>query len=280
MDSRFTSFLSANYVPTKDEVDEIRQLLVDPVDQLDQLDAELTRLQNSIDMLYLKRSQLHNDIVRHRNLIAPLRRIPEELLQEIFFRCLPVDHNAVMSCFEAPLLFGRVCSQWRRVSLSTPRLWSSIHIVLPGDISPGDPSVAINQIPSIHGAVKEWLDRSGGLPLSISLFQVPYVYASQARMDELMSSLIQFSSRWKNVALILPSFLTSPLFSLSHKALPLLETFFFHSTTNGPSPLPESTPLDIFQAPHLHTLSSYQLGAIPQDMKWSQLTSLSLESHG
>ncbi|KAF9462332.1 hypothetical protein BDZ94DRAFT_1166046, partial [Collybia nuda] len=255
MESRFTPLLSTNYVPPKDELDELRRLLVDPIDELKQLDIELAHLRNVIDRLSSKRDQLYISIVRHKNLMAPLRRIPEELLQEIFFHCLPVDHNATMSCHDAPLLLGRVCSHWRRVSLGTPRLWSGIHIVVPVSTPPSPnqhPSEILEQNHVIFEAVDAWLGRSGDLPLSISLYQVPYAYTPPEFAEQLMSTIIQFSPRWRNVSLIASPPTNSQLFSLSPNVLPLLESFSFHATYS-PSPLTEIRfeSLDIFRAPRL-----------------------------
>lgn len=283
MESRFTPLLSTNYVPSKDELNEIHKLLEDPVDQLVRLDAEIARLQNIIGELSLKRNQLHTDIVRHGNLIAPLRRIPEELLQEIFLRCLPVDHNAVMSCHEAPLLLGRVCSQWRSVSISTPRLWSGIHIV----VTTGAPSPTPwpNQSPheadpkfDVVEAVGVWLSRSGGLPLSISLFQAPYIYPPSQHTDQLISMLVQFSTRWKHLSLLVSPAMFLPLSSLSREVVPLLEMISVQESPSDITPPSDILPLDIFRAPRIQTWSSCNLGIIPKRMDWSRLTSLSLGS--
>ncbi|KAJ7022093.1 hypothetical protein C8F04DRAFT_245444 [Mycena alexandri] len=41
----------------------------------------------------------------------------------------PTHRNRVMSAVEAPVLLGRICRSWR--SLTTPRLWSRLHVVEP-----------------------------------------------------------------------------------------------------------------------------------------------------
>ncbi|KAJ7634614.1 hypothetical protein FB45DRAFT_909361, partial [Roridomyces roridus] len=47
--------------------------------------------------------------------------------------CLPTHRNCVMDASEAPLLLGRISSAWRALSLATPRLWASLHIVDRGE---------------------------------------------------------------------------------------------------------------------------------------------------
>ncbi|KDQ27363.1 hypothetical protein PLEOSDRAFT_1026266, partial [Pleurotus ostreatus PC15] len=64
-------------------------------------------------------------------ILAPIRRIPPEILAEIFVAtiddttlCDPLDYD------EMPWLLGRVCHSWRMVTESTPKLWSRIRVEL------------------------------------------------------------------------------------------------------------------------------------------------------
>ncbi|KAL5534747.1 hypothetical protein ACEPAG_1211 [Sanghuangporus baumii] len=54
--------------------------------------------------------------------------LPSEILVEIFSRCLPLDYVRLSTHPQLlpPFTFARVCSLWRRLVLSTPRLWSRI----------------------------------------------------------------------------------------------------------------------------------------------------------
>jgi hypothetical protein len=283
MDSPFTHLLTTNYVPSKDEVHQINKLLVGSVSQFDLLDAEILRLQKVIDGLSLKRAQLHSDIVGHRALTTPMRRIPEELLQEIFIRCLPVDHNALMSATQAPLLLGQVCSQWRSVSSSTPRLWSSLHIAVTEVPPPwiwGEPNARVEPVDdALHPeAVRMWLGRSGALPLSISLYY-PSSPTSANGEKQMISSLTPFASRWRHIILLVSAAAFPLIASLSSAATPLLETFSLQNiATTIPSQIQPSC--DIFKAPRLRVAKSSHPMMIPEGMEWSRLTSLSLESKG
>jgi hypothetical protein len=143
------------------------------------LDAEILHLQTTIDDLCVKRSELHDYVVWHQAFLTSMRRVLQEILQEIFIRCLPAHHNAIMSCREAPLLLGQVCSLWRSVSISTPRLRSSIHVTIARDqgsleCEMDSPLASMADASMEHGvvcgeAMETWLNRSGTLPLSISL---------------------------------------------------------------------------------------------------------------
>jgi hypothetical protein len=64
---------------------------------------------------------------------SPFRNVSYDVLREIFFHCLPehpldeVQPNTNI----APILLCHVCSSWRAVALSSPFLWSHLHIKLP-----------------------------------------------------------------------------------------------------------------------------------------------------
>ena len=58
--------------------------------------------------------------------------LPQELLGEIFVRCLPekafqhIQPNPLLP----PLVFCHVCSSWRKAALGTPQLWCELSIEL------------------------------------------------------------------------------------------------------------------------------------------------------
>ncbi|KAF9066952.1 hypothetical protein BDP27DRAFT_1174984, partial [Rhodocollybia butyracea] len=93
------------------------------------------------------------------------RRLPVEILTEIFTHCLPSKHIPPSSLImEAPLVLLSVCREWRTVALSTPRLWCSPRIRLPSSGHLTDAKLKPH-----HTGIEQWLDRSGSLPLFLSL---------------------------------------------------------------------------------------------------------------
>jgi hypothetical protein len=269
--SPFTGRFGTNYAPTDDELEQIAQLLVEPLDQRNVLDAEISRLQRVIDELSVKRNLLTEFITSHQTLLSPIRRIPLDVLREIFVRCLPTDHNAIMSCREAPLLLGRVCSSWRSNSTSTPKLWSSIHISVP-DPGPwrGNGNVGAEDTDVFLQAITVWLNRSGALPLSISLF---YSYLNEVE-DHIFPRLIAVSDRWKHINLSLSLVSIRLIASISKEQLPLLESCSIH--------LPSFIGMEgknifqIFHAPRLRRLLipnslATLVGVLPN---WSRLSEI------
>ncbi|KIM30836.1 hypothetical protein M408DRAFT_34889, partial [Serendipita vermifera MAFF 305830] len=59
---------------------------------------------------------LRQEILKRIAWLSPVRRLPAETLSKIFvFIC--------EETWDAPLILGAVCSQWRSILLSTPRAW-------------------------------------------------------------------------------------------------------------------------------------------------------------
>ncbi|KAF8138032.1 hypothetical protein K438DRAFT_1638576 [Mycena galopus ATCC 62051] len=116
MSSPFASKLGTNYCALDEEVLEIQSLLVEPLSRLQSLDNRIAELQKAIDELAEERTAVQAYVDAHKALISPIRRLPPEMLQEIFVACLPTHRNCAMSTMEAPILLGRICSSWRVIS--------------------------------------------------------------------------------------------------------------------------------------------------------------------
>ena len=112
-----------------------------------------------------------NELKAQRSALLPHDELPEDILREVFARCLPRTHNSTLSPRDAPLLLTHVSRQWRDIAQATPNLWSSVHIPLQ---SPHDWDCA----------VEEWIARAGVLPLSISFGSLPDPAASTDRKHE------------------------------------------------------------------------------------------------
>ncbi|KAE9397565.1 hypothetical protein BT96DRAFT_771414, partial [Gymnopus androsaceus JB14] len=115
-----------------------------------------------LDTLLLRRENAKKYVEAHKVFVSPIRRLPAETLSEILVHCLPEDRHAVRDIAEAPLLLTNISREWRRTAVATPALWSSLHLFIPLSLS----SQAVER--RVTGSAL-WLERSGSLPLSISL---------------------------------------------------------------------------------------------------------------
>ncbi|KAJ7724954.1 hypothetical protein DFH07DRAFT_854492 [Mycena maculata] len=212
MESPFKDILYTNIAPSDSQCQTIRELLVGPHQEIANLTDEIVATQALLEALAQRRAALEEFVSAHLALVSPIRRLPADVMQEIFVACLPSGQNSVMSEQDAPLLLCHICNAWRSLALSTPRLWASLHIVLP----------SMDEMPSINETVNGWLSRSGILPLSISV-AAPRRF--EYDLSTLLQTLIGFSPRWNHIRFNLPTYNSfSPLASLSPADVPILQT--------------------------------------------------------
>jgi hypothetical protein len=271
-----------NYVPSDAERVQIRHFCALREEKLSRIDWELDRLNGVLKSVLVKRLAMDAIAKKFSALLAPLRAIPPEVLQEIFLACLPATHGAIMHSSEAPLLLGRVCSSWRTLSLATPALWASLHAVVPGPepIPGADPTVSsatTQRIDSRRDAMQLWLQRSGSCPLSITLF---VAYQPPEYSQRFMDVLLPYSRRWRELKMLEVSSETlSPLHTLTASDVPLLETFEVTDTMFN-HPGSDSLALRFLTTPpHLRSISitSHQGTAFIPPLAWHQIVTLRLD---
>ncbi|KAJ6498740.1 hypothetical protein C8R45DRAFT_979686 [Mycena sanguinolenta] len=253
-------------------------------------------MQKALEKLTEERDALGAYVDAHKALLSPIRRLPHDVIEEIFMACLPTHRNCVMSATEAPVSLGRICSAWRAISLSTPRLWCRLHIV-----QPPRPRL-LNLVPSTARAAKvaerlevgnAWLKRSGDCPLSISFEGAiaidPMRYPDFSKeQDQFLNLLIPHASRWQNVCLFIPFSSLQRLSHLTENDVPVLEDFQFTLHPEDHFSLrPEeidanlkwtASPSGILHAPKLSKFSMKDIvtTASQLPLRWTQLTSLDL----
>ncbi|KAJ6515541.1 hypothetical protein C8R45DRAFT_1140019 [Mycena sanguinolenta] len=181
MESPFSHLFSINYTPTDEEVRHIRIDLISRAE-------ELARIEERLRELSSQRDQLQVYIDSHKALISSPRRLPPDIVREIFVACVPTKMNAVMSVEKAPLLLCQICSLWRTVALSMPILWSSLHV--PFDFVLSHKSRAL--------AVTKWLQRSATRPLSLSIC-FDRCSSNDSSRKKLLKCLAKSSPRWRHV---------------------------------------------------------------------------------
>ncbi|KAJ7181025.1 hypothetical protein C8R46DRAFT_1187263 [Mycena filopes] len=289
MASPFASKLGTNYCPLDDEVLQIRALLTAPLSRLKQIDDQIAELQKAIDELVEERERVASFAEPHKDLISPFRRLPLDVIQEIFVACLPTHRNCVMSALEAPVLLGRICSAWRIISLGTPQLWARLHIVEPSrSLAPWSSDSG----PAFEGKLaqrlettKIWLGRSGQCPLSISLQgahdppPLPDVDLP-ANTHLFMDVIISVPPRWEDITLVASSSALEMLSGLTEHDAPILRKFEMSASSgsqNGP------TTCALLGAPRLKDFT-FSAGATQNfrelPVRWGNLTHLSAAGFG
>lgn len=101
-----------------------------------------------------------------------------------------------MSVQEAPLLLCRICSAWRTIALSTPRLWAFLHLPI---------NFIASKEPLRLPAVARWLELSRACPISLSINDHGDNWDQNHWTSScgvaLIESLAPFSARWRQVEL-------------------------------------------------------------------------------
>ena len=194
--------------------------------------VELANHENAIARLEMKQCELKRKINRSHSLF--IRIFPPEIIAKIS-EFANTDFTIIGRLRYALLLLS-ICSDWRRIVLETPQLWSSIKIDLPSESMLQTSDMASSRLLRLAIFIDEWLSRSGQLPLNISLC---YGYGVDPLDDEtptdpltleqyrpIFKILNQYSSRWHNLNISIPPTL---LPFLQPDCLPLLEQLHFTS---------------------------------------------------
>ncbi|KIJ16476.1 hypothetical protein PAXINDRAFT_98929 [Paxillus involutus ATCC 200175] len=172
--------------------------------------------------------------------ISPVRRLPTEILQQVFVECTEITPLGVTQSLDAdiffpqpdpsqaPLLLTQVCRLWRAISSSTPELWSSIRVSRHAYRAKSPRNLRLLRV-----MLEAWLSNAQSLPLKLHLeADVRWIKVGEAgSTTELVPPplcndiLLVFTSHafhWSTV--IAPPVLTRYLFNLGIET-PMLKTF-------------------------------------------------------
>ena len=190
----FSNYLQSNKAPSEDEAREIKALRAISLEEILIIDAEIEKIEGILDSLKQKRAhiQIQGSVDDFNIILAPVRRLPPDVLGAIFCHCLATHRNPIMIASEAPILLTQICRDWRSIALSTPQLWSRLYI----------PALPVTRVPegerrmeALTEEVQRWLRLSDPYPLAITL------PATGLSHPPLLDSIIQSSRRWQQLEL-------------------------------------------------------------------------------
>ncbi|KAJ7651913.1 hypothetical protein B0H17DRAFT_1147506 [Mycena rosella] len=117
---------STNLPPSELEAKQIRMPLQRQEEAISQKDGSILRT-SGISALEQVTAVVGTELAVMRSILSPIRDFPAEILSEIFLLCLELalksDSYSNSDAFQLPTLFGRICSLWRAIFITTPRLW-------------------------------------------------------------------------------------------------------------------------------------------------------------
>ncbi|KAJ7634595.1 hypothetical protein FB45DRAFT_1056605 [Roridomyces roridus] len=299
MRSPFASWLGTNYCPTVGETAELKAFLAEPLLQMKCLENKITGMRQALNKLLEEREELQTYLHAHTALFSPIRRMPADVMQEIFLACLPTHRNCVMDVSEAPLLLGRICSAWRTLSLATPRLWSSLHIVDRGKLpEESEPAPAVSESEPdyppdpwlvaeerraalVADAVRAWLERSRQCPLSISLHYDLQSLFGLPPSQSIIHTIFSLAYRWQHIRFSASVSVFRKLEQLSAADVPQLKSVglqYHEASSEWASPgFAQWDNLSFLSGPKVAAFAAFGEGlASPQlPVEWSRLAALS-----
>ncbi|KAJ7291403.1 hypothetical protein C8J57DRAFT_1705014 [Mycena rebaudengoi] len=144
--STLESLLISNDPPPDSEVPAIHDIIADEQSRLLVLDTQIAALRKILEPLVNERNATADKILRHQSVISVARRIPPEILGEIFLLTLPSQEVAwhKTSCVNSsPWLVGHICSRWRKIALTLPELWTTVSINILSEGTDARPSLLL-----------------------------------------------------------------------------------------------------------------------------------------
>lgn len=229
------------------------------------IDSEIVRVQSLLKDLLSKRESLREFDEVHTPLLSPIRRLPSEVLGEIFLQSLPDEWKRDVNLYRcAVMLPGQVCQRWRDVAIATSNMWSSISIWL-GPNSEYEVEL-----------MRTWLARSAGRTLSLMIIE----WRSNLKNNiPFVNMVLAHSHRWKYVDFRLSWSMIRALAGAKHH-LPTLQ--HLSMTMNPPNSDIDALlvgPVDTFDtAPKLTSLSLHSNAPGLLALPWTQLTTIRMRT--
>jgi len=124
--------------------------------------------------------QLHDRIRSYQKAIAPQRKLPVEILAEVFQYCVTPDPQVLLYRPFTPEL-ELVCSKWRRVALRTPILWTEVYV---------DYGNRSDRYHLVSKLAKERLSRSGNCLVSLTIKGGDQSFKTRHAAPDIVSKLV------------------------------------------------------------------------------------------
>ncbi|PBK71548.1 hypothetical protein ARMSODRAFT_954333 [Armillaria solidipes] len=216
---------------------------------------ELLKLQDDVCQ------QVETFIAEKRSILSCVRRVPMEILHEVFLASVEFTphqawrpsedlNNWVLQHPMTPLdSIGLVSKGWRAAVLSCDKIWSYIHIE--------DTNLCTEESPSVRRLVRH-IERSTSYPLTVSIYQ-PFSF-------DIVSLLASFSNRIKDLYLFVSMDVLKNLNVLQSSLQSLHSCIMIFSDGTEPPIYGEEIQYKIEfcrDAPNLQKVDLWEVGPLP-----------------
>ena len=199
------ALLDNNVAPTETEINQVRHAMTLAKERLAAVamavDSDTTSCSSWPKS---SRGHLHSFIQAHESVLAPVRRLPYELLAQIFDSYM---ENGLSSQYTSPpWILGHICKSWRVAALSTPSLWTRFHLTVDKNISEHRVTYAL--LP----AYTTILQRSSNYPLSFY-----YKQENDGPATVILKIIFDCAERWEDVKFVLPESVAMHFCRVKHR---------------------------------------------------------------
>ena len=212
--------LLSNLPPSEIEVDLIMGIVSEAELYVDRIGKRL-ELHPKNRVLKNQLRTYENYLIRHQSLLSPLRRLPSELLYQIFevFALPPLylnGPNKPSHWSELPFNVSQVCHRWRAITLSMPLLWTRIPLLTL------DMKYTAN--PSFLEFYASFLLRSAGQPIGVFVSSHNPKAENAVKWHPAVKILVSHSYRWQHLRVVSHSSHLLRALRPIKKRLPILRT--------------------------------------------------------
>lgn len=176
----------------KAERNDAETLLATAKDVMAKIDDQLCALDNMVASLKKERQRVLKIAEIHEYVLAPIRRVPPEVLRNIFawvFGTSVTKSRDITWQWKERANLSSVSWLWRRTIVHSPELWSTVDFSCFSATGTG----AL--------ILKSWLARSGTLPLDIAM---NFLVDGAGQRAQLLAALFGHSERWNSLSIPWP----------------------------------------------------------------------------
>lgn len=275
--SDLQAIVNSNIPPSDVEARKILDAISESERCVLSLDAKIKDARAILEELIQERNVHATLMTSYRNALSPARRLPPEIIADIFVHSCPETSILPPSPDDYNLRISRICSGWRKVALGIPQLWSSITIHWEPEIS----------YPAFERIIEAWSHRAIPLPLSIHIPQPPVPNDGLSRREEqIVLLLAKYAYRFREMSFRLPQPCIEPLLLLPPGSVDMLESvavqlFYGDDEENLPWSEEGIEMTTFSNAPNIRSLTLdgwWDLDSLADDLDlpWSRLTDLTL----
>lgn len=188
--------LCTNQTPSLSQTGAIKNSVSIALTGLSRVESNIAALQAVMDGLQQERGALQKFADEHTALITltGIRRIPDEILSEIFIWCLPASWtDGFAFCRYTRRYISQVCQRWRMITFSLPRLWALLAMKL-----------RAHKPRRLEARTAEtWLQRSGLCTLSLAIeFSESENYKTNVKeAHPILGVITRLAFRWREARL-------------------------------------------------------------------------------